>query len=55
VKRAANGIKKILRVEFAPDTKAAADIVFDHVDRILSEPHLGRKYAPVEKRHLARP
>ena len=47
--------QKILGVEFAPDAKPTADIVLDHVDRVLGQTHLARQDAAIEKRHLAGP
>src|SRR5262245_18107699 len=44
--------QKVLRIEFAAGAKAAADVVFDIVDRLLRQPHHRRHGAPVEEGEL---
>ena len=46
--------EEVLRVELAAGTEAAADVVLDHIDRVLGEPDLLGENAPVEERHLGR-
>ena len=46
--------QEILRIEFAARAEAAADVVFDIVDRRLRQPHHRRHGAAVEERQLCR-
>ena len=46
------GDQEILRVELAANAEAAADIVFDHGDRINGHGELAREHRPDGKRHL---
>ena len=44
--------EEILRIELAARAETAADVVLDHVDRVLGKPHLLRQRAAVEEQHL---
>ncbi len=44
------GDEEILGIELAAHAEAAADIVLDHRDGVLGEPHLAREHAPVGER-----